>query len=308
MSDCRCCPITVKKVKIRSLSVEFNEVSWELAPTTVDVLDFTFQVLRSESPEGPWEKLTPQMEDRYIFLDNAIKGFNRHRTYYYVIRVTCKKSEEFWDTEAASLEQDADLVAAELRSHIGLLMREFIGELCWVLPVRTFGNRCSCWSTTLHKQMRSGCKTCWDTTFVRGYMSPIESKISFDPNPKDNEFTTLGRTQQNNTTCRLPFYPPLKPGDIIVQSAEVNRWKVVAVSNTTHVGTPVHQEVQLHMIPQASIEYQIPIELCDDLRNMYLKPRRAFTNPQQMDVVSDEDFSDIFSLYNTMNCQKGRRC
>ena len=68
------CPLTIRHVKVRSLSVDHTQVSWELETTTLDVLDYTFQVLRSEGPEGPWDKLTPGMEDQYFFVDNAVKS------------------------------------------------------------------------------------------------------------------------------------------------------------------------------------------------------------------------------------------
>ena len=44
--------LAVKDLKVRSLDIDFNEVSWTLADTVEDVLDYAFQVLRSESPSG----------------------------------------------------------------------------------------------------------------------------------------------------------------------------------------------------------------------------------------------------------------
>jgi hypothetical protein len=296
------CPLTIKKLKVRSLSVDFNEVSWEVEATTIDVLDYTFQVLRSEGPEGPWDELSPQFEDQYLYLDDAVMKQHRYRQWYYKIRVRRKSSQQYWDSPAAELGQEEDLIAGELRTHINILMREFIGERCWVLPVRTFGTRCSCYSTTLRNKTRSGCRLCWDTSFIRGYMHPIESWISFDPSPANEQFTSVGKLQQNETTARMGYFPPLKPGDLIVSSATVQRWSVTQVSETRHVGTPVHQEVQLHEVPQTAIEYDIPLKLCDELRNLFLKPERQFTNPTQLDALDDEAYNGIFSIYNTHNC------
>ncbi len=297
------CPITVKNIKVRSLSVNFNEVSWEVESTQIDVLDYTFQVLRSEGPEGPWDKLSAEFEDRYLYVDNAVMALHRYRTWFYKIRVKRKDTKDTWDSEAASQGQDVDLVGGEVRSHISLLMHEFVGELVWVLPRRTSGTRCTtCYNPTLKNKTRSGCRTCWDTSFVRGYMHPIESWVSFDRSPKAGQYTTVGKLQQTDTTARMPYWPPVKPKDLIISSATVQRWSVSLVSDAAHVGTRTHQELNIHEIPQSDIEYDVPLELCDKLQNMFLKPARNFTNPQQLESLDKEAIDGIFNLYNTGNC------
>lgn len=297
------CKLQVTKLRVRSLSVDFNEVSWEVEPTTEDVLDYTFQVLRSEAAMGPFDELGEPFEDRYLFIDNAIKSLSRYRQLHYTVRVRRKSSGEYWDFGPETNSQEADLVTSELRSHISLLMREFIGERCWVIPVRTFGTRCpSCWSATLKKRTRSGCRTCYDTSFIRGYMHPIESWVSFDPNPAVEQFSEVSKLQVNDTTARMTYFPPLKPGDLIIMPTDKVRYKVTQVSSTKHVGTPVHQEIQIHEIPQSAIEYLVPLKLCDELKNIFLKPERNFTNPQQLEALGEEATNGIFSLYQTNNC------
>ena len=298
------CALEVRNIRVRSLSVDYNEVSWEIVPTAEDVLDYTFQVFRSEAAMGPFSEVSNAFEDRYLFVDNVVKALHRHRQYHYQIRVTYKPSGEYTDFGPALMGQDEDLIARELRSHIGLLMQEFIGERCWLLPVRTFGQRCpSCWSVSLNKKHRSGCRTCYDTGFIRGYMHPIETWVSIDPTAATEQFTNVGKTQQNNTTARMPYFPPLKPGDLLVSAADNARHKVVQVSSTKHVGTPIHQEVQLHEVPQSAIEYAIPLQLAEPLKNMFLKPARNFTNPQQLEAVDDTTTAGIFSIYSVRPLQ-----
>ena len=293
--------LVIKDVKVRSLSVDYNEVSWELEPTTEDVLDYTFQVFRSEAAMGPFEPISVEFDDQYLYTDNIIKSFHIFRQYFYRIRIKRKDTGSFVEFTSDVPGQDADLVASELRVHIALLMREFIGERCWVLPVRTFGQRCpGCWSETLQKKTRSGCRSCFDTSWVRGYMNPIESWISIDPNPNTEQDTTFGKRQPQDTTARLTYYPPLKPGDLIIAPDNI-RWRVVQISQTKHVGTPVHQEVSMHQIPASSIEYIIELDLGKALRNIYLKPERNFTNPQQLEALNDETMEGIFSLYQVRN-------
>lgn len=293
--------INVRRFRVRSLDLDFNELSWELdtfLSSQADLLDFTFQVLRSESSEGPYEVLTPPFVDRYLFVDNQIKAGNLYRKYYYRLRITEIATGETKDTDAAALEPDADLIATELRKHMNLLFREFAGRRCWVLPVRTFGQRCSCWNEMLQKKTRSGCRTCYDTTFVRGYMSPIEAWTLIDPTSNTQQQTNIGEMQQQNTTAKLGYYPTLKPRDLIIEPENI-RWRVVSVSQTEQLRAGVHQEVQLHMVPRGDTEYLIPLDLGAALKDLWLSPSRNFTNPQSLETFEDEEVPGIYELYKT---------
>lgn len=304
--------IKVEKIRVRSLAVTHYVVSWEIASTSVDLLDYTFQVLRSEAAAGPWMVLSPEMRDQYSFVDNRIKAFNEYRQHHYIIRVKHRQTGDFQDFGPASPAAEPDLVATEIRKHINLLMREFVGRRCWVLPARTFGQRCpACWNVTLKKKVKSGCRTCYDTGFVRGYMSPIESFIQFDPNPKNNQPSNVGELQQSNTTARMGFFPPIKPKDVIIEP-ENRRWRVTNVSSTQRLRAVVHQELQLHEIPKSDSEYLIDIDLgtgildtCTgelaplDLQDLFLAGARNFTNPQTLVNFEDEEIPDIFAIYGT---------
>lgn len=289
--------LKVINIKVRSLSVEYNEVSWELEPTSEDALDYTFEVLRSEGPEGPFAPVAPPFDDQYIFVDNIIKSANRHRQYFYKVRITSKMSGDSEEFGPASLGADAELVTIELRTHMNLLFKEYAGRLCWLLPVRTFGQRCTCFNETLQRRTRSGCRTCYDTGFVRGYMHPIEFWAQFDPSPKAEQETSLGKLEQSNTTLRFGYWPPAKPGDLIIES-ENRRWRVVQVSSTQHNRSVVHQEVQVHEVPKSDIEYLIELQLDKALRDITSSPPRNFTNPHNLEAFEDEHIPAIYDLYS----------
>ena len=288
--------LTIKDFRVRSLDQDFNELSWKVADAQADVLDYTFQVLRSESPEGPYDNLGVAFEDRYLFIDNTIKVEHRWRKYFYKLRVTRKADDTFEDVGPVTKDPDADLIALELRRHMQLLFKEYAGRRCWILPVRTFGQRCSCWNATLQKSNRSGCVTCFDTSFVRGYMSPIESWIQIEPNAKTEQNTAVGAQQQSNTTARLAWYPPLKPRDVIIEG-ENRRWRVVTVAQTEHGRAPVHQEVQLHEIPAKDVEFKIPLELDKALKDFWFGPARNHTNPHNLENFEEAELPRIFNLY-----------
>jgi len=291
--------LKIAQLKVRSLDVDYNEVSWEIEDTSEDVLDYTLQVLRSESMAGPWEAISIPFEDRYLFLDRQKPSFHTSRQLQYKIVVTKKSTEETEEFGPVDVQPDADLMALELRRHFQLLMREFAGRRVWLLPVRTFGQRCPRWNKTLAKRTCQGCRTCFDTGFIRGYLSPIELWMQIDTNDMLGEQNSAtGPTQQQNNNARVAYFGPLKPRDVVIE-AENKRWRVVSVNQTEHGRSPVHYEIQLHEIPTSDVEYAFPINLQEELKDLALSPSRNFTNPMNLETFEREEIPGIFSLYPT---------
>lgn len=168
----------------------------------------------------------------------------------------------------------------------------------WIVASNIVTSNCDCWNASLQKRSRSGCITCFDTGWVRGYMSPIETWIQFDPTTKADQHTNVGKQQQQNTTARFCYYPTVKPDDLIIEG-ENNRWKVVTVSGTEQGRAVVHQEVSVHQVPPKDIEYKVPLHLQRALKDLWLNPSRNYTNPQTLEAFLDEEIPDIFALYPT---------
>lgn len=290
--------LRIKDLKVTSLDLDFHEVSWALEDTSEDVLDYSFQVLRSESYSGPFDPLTPPFDDRYIFRDNVIQVAHRWRTYFYLIRILHKASGDFEDFGPSAKEPQPDLQAIEIRRHVQHLFREHAGRRCWLMPLRTFGQRCECWDPYLKKRTRSGCLTCYSTGFVRGYLSPIEIWGQIDPSPKSEQNTNVGPQQQVNTTARFGASPPIKPGDLIIE-AENKRWRVVTVSQTEKARARIHQEPTIHQIPEKDVEYAIPLELDTALKDLVMVPARNLTNPHNLEAFENEEIPSIYNLYKS---------
>lgn len=291
--------IRFTKIRVRSLDIDNREVSWEIEDTQEDTLDYTFQVFRSESVAGPWEQISVPFRDRYFFIDRAVPGFHFSRQLQYKVVAKHRVSNETTESEVADIQADADLVTLEVRRHLRVLMREFIGRRTWLLPVRTFGQRCVCWDARRQKSNRDGCPSCYGTGFLRGYLAPVELWMQFDTGGAMGEQTTgVGAQQQQNTTARIPYFGPIKPRDILIEGENL-RWRVVSVNQTEHVRSPVQYELQLHLIPNMDIEYKYKLPLEEDLKDLYLSPPRNFTNPQNVDSVGDAELPDFLTLFPT---------
>lgn len=291
--------IQVQRLRVLSLSVDFNQVSWDIGDTSEDIYDYTFQVFRSEAYAGPFEPASVEMQDQFMFIDNLIKVGDIYRQYHYKVRTRNKQTNQVVDFGPIEKSPEPTLIAQELRVHMNLLMREFIGRRCWVLPVRTFGQRCAdCWNPRLQQRRYSGCRTCFDTSFVRGYYLPVETWMSIDPTAKAEQPSSFGKQQSQSTTAKMSCIPPMKPNDLIVEPENI-RWVVRTVTTTQEQRSTITQDLTLHRIPSTDIEYSLPLDLGVPMESLYFTPSRNYTNPFNFDDkgLEDIDYPGIFQLY-----------
>ena len=293
--------IVFKDPLVRSFSLDWLEFTWEIENTRLDPHDFNWSVERSESPEGPWDPMAGPFQDRYRFIDNRVNLLDRWRNLYYRVKSVRKDdATNIIYSKAATLAAEPDLIAKEIQLLERTVMREYTGRLCYLFPVRTFGQWCpNCMDApgkgSTFRKLRSGCLTCYDTKYARGFMNPIEISIQFDPSPKSSQQLATGETQQSNNTARFGNFPLVKPGDIIVEP-ENRRWRVVQVSSTERLRATVHHELTLHEIVKGDIEFQLPIDP-GNLRDLEPSPERNFSNPQNMEAFGDGDMLGVLKAY-----------
>jgi hypothetical protein len=299
--------LAFKNLLVRSFSLDFLEVLWEIEDTSLDPHDYSFYVYRSESPMGPWDLMAGPFEDRYRFVDNRVNLLHRWRQLYYKINSVEKAdTTNVVESAAFTFHAEPDLIAIEIQRLERLVWEEFAGRRCFIFPARTFGQRCgNCYDGPdkgkgfTSQRRRSHCLTCFDTGFARGYFDPIEIFIQIDPSPKSVQAIPITERQQVDTTARLPNFPLLKPRDIIVET-ENRRWRVVKVSTTERLRSVVHQELVLHEIIKGDIEFQLPIRI-EDLRDFEPSPGRNFTNPQNLEGFESEAIKHAFAVYGYGN-------
>ncbi len=284
--------IQVTKLYARSFDLDHMDVFWEIENFTGNILQFEFQVLRSESSFGPWEPVSPVFQDQYYFRDPSPPSMHKWRQLFYLLRIRDKVKNETKDFGPTSQSGEPDLIALEINRQEDVLLREFVGRRTWLFPVRTFGAYCICYDRALGRRTKSNCLNCYDTGFLGGYCSPIECFIQFDPSGDQAVPTSLKDKQDGQTSARLISFPQVKPKDILVE-AENTRWKVVSMTPTMRLRSVVHQELVLREVDKGDIEYKLPINL--DLKNLEISAERNFTNPQHVDGTKDLD--NLLAVY-----------
>lgn len=282
--------LTVKDLKVVSLDQDYLDLYWAIDNTFEDVNSFTFTIERSEAAMGPWDQASQPFEDKYHYRDVNVNLIHRFRQYWYRIKITRKEDDEVTYSASIRMQPRPDKVAMEVRRLERMLFKEFVGRRCYLFPARTFGQRCpSCFDRVSGQSLRSHCLTCYDTTFAKGFLDPIEIWMQIDPCAQGTQLLQITETQQQNTSARLGDFPPTKPRDIIVEAGENRRWRVERVTETQRLRAVLHQELVLHEIPLSDIEYKLPVRL-DELETVNFSPGRNFTNPQQLEAVDDSEY------------------
>ena len=239
------------------------QVSWEVDSTTLNTLAYDFFILRSESPEGPYETVGGPLVDQFYFRDYTAPLRGSLRTLYYVVRAKDRGTGEEFNSAPTNPEPRPPLDALEVIRRNDLLFREFTGRPCALYSIRTFGQRCTdCYDEITGRRTVSSCKMCWNTGYLRGYYKPILVYIQIDPPSKNLQLQAPYVSDPSQVQARLGVYPILKPRDILVERENI-RWRVASVNRTERLRSPVRQEISLVKIPRGDIEFNIPLEWPD---------------------------------------------
>lgn len=285
--------LDARNIRVRSLDVSVTEISWEAGPDE-DALDFVFQVMRSESAEGPFEAISPEFEDRYLFVDRRLPEGLTFRKVWYRIRVRRKADGKIWESPSCSVGAEPTADARYMRNAEGVLFNRGIGRRVWLYKRRTFGARCNCFDTTMQTQVRANCLECFKVGFLRGYHNPIEVAMQIDPEGKRILNQSMQIDTKPQTTFRMGFYPDINPGDLVVEG-ENKRWKVDAVQNSERARAVIMQSGTLFRVQPTDIEMRVPLNVDKAWRDIQPTPKQWFTNSKQLDEVLAQRLPNVLS-------------
>lgn len=296
--------LPVSNLKVRSLDVDSKEVTWKVSDTQEDALDYTFEILRSESPEGPFEVVSPRFEDRYIFIDRRVPSGDKFRKLWYKLKTTRKVDSTITEYGPVAQEPEADLIAQAIRLHEQTLFVQAIGRQVWLFKRRTFGSPClTCYDSVLGMRVAERCLDCYGTGYLRGFHNPIAVWMQIDPTTKSQQNNAQAIVQIVKTRARMSFYPNVDPGDLVVE-AENKRWEVDLVTTSERLRATVKQELEMHEIDTTSIRFRVPINLTIALRDIQPSPPMMLDNPQDLNAAIESRTPEVFASYRTRSFPK----
>jgi hypothetical protein len=268
--------LTVRNIRVYSTDRDAITVTWEIAPTTVDLSQYTVSVLRSESHAGPYNRVSMEMvaSDVYDFQDRAANILSKWREFYYRIRLTETATNKTWefgseeprkvlegaDPGGVTMEPPPDLIALEAIRRFDHVVREYAGRRVIVMVERTWGQRCpDCWDALKRRSTKSRCMTCFDTGINGGYFQPMEAFAMKPPHKVMTHLTPVFELQAHDAVMWFSSRPRLKPRDIVID-VELRRWRVIAVHRSEKSWALTRQTVQVRMLSRDQVEYKIPLK------------------------------------------------
>ena len=249
------------------------DLSWEVRPTFDPLEDYSFTVLRSESVGGPFTRISGPIvfPAAFLFRDNQVNAFSKIRAYRYRIRVTGPTGDtlEFGsrtreerartgEIGSVGIEAEPDRIVLAMNRRFELLLRAKVGRPVMVLSRMTFGQYCENYDAELQKHLRADCRQCWGTNFAGGYYSPVLAWLRVNPKPKGIRRTEIGEVHPAVSVAELGRFPPLKPGDLLVERENV-RWHVGTVQTTEKRRAASRQIAQISQLEAGRVELQIPV-------------------------------------------------
>jgi hypothetical protein len=282
----------VCNIRVRSFDVDYLDVYWDVEPSYEDINNFEFVLEKSPAEFGSYEDLTKPLINRFHVRDNTVRGQRSYynRIYYRVraINRTTGESKVFPETGGVRLAALPDLAALEMARINNLKIKEFTGRKMWVYPKKRNGQRCAqCYDETLQRRTRSNCGTCFDTGWVGGYHSPVETYgLIVSPN-ETTIHANFGNIDSENTTLVMGNYPELSEGDLVLEAENI-RWRVSSsIGKTKKSRALVRQQATIHRIPNSDVDYRVPINLTEDeIKDLIASPERNYTNPQTLESAN----------------------
>lgn len=283
----------VTKFYVRSFDLDALTIFWEIEDLTKedDIYAYDMRLFKCESPTGPFDFVYGPFQNIFTFRDSVHPENHKLRTIYYKLSITDKRTNE--SVEFISAQQpELDLEALEIVRLEDTLLRTKTGRKCYLFPRKTFGQKCICVNTRSQRVEVGNCKTCYGVGYLGGYNTPIKFYCQIDNYSKTMQPTPTINHNVIVTKARTINYPPINPGDIIVES-ENTRWVVIDANCTQRLRADVHCEMTIKELLKSDISYLLPI--LDDIKKVdEISDRRNFTNPQNIHTSFKPDYRGFY--------------
>lgn len=232
-------------------------LEWSVDATTTAV---ELQIFRSESRFGPYDPITPKIliKSTSTYLD-TLPSSHLTRRWYYKLRIFAGMShEDFPKNDGFSTEPRDDKIANYMaKQHV--LFLKIHGRIMTYFPVRTSGERClECYDEDTAKKIKQSCRACWDTTFARGFLQPVQiPAMLYDVGENLSSVKAAG-TEIRPQLVELPWFVDPKPGDVIVASGRERFQLREPIQPIYKRGVVVYWNAQCYRVPLSSVLYELP--------------------------------------------------
>jgi hypothetical protein len=231
---------------------------------------YTFNVYRSSSPTGPWEKLTNDLTDVFFYLDGSYTATQtrtkigltqlRMAIYYRVTAVHGATTAEAVHNVDGALDHRRVGIVRKLTRDAYIALRKGNGTEVAILKRMWYGTPCPICRTSSGLVSRAHCATCHGTGIVSGYWNPVYTFAQRTATPLETQIATQGRVESNRLLAIIPNFPEVEVEDILVFLRDDRRYIIERVKTTEIHTVTVHQECDVSELARTAREYSMKVD------------------------------------------------
>lgn len=264
--------LSFTKFEVKGYAIGSFNLSWQAVPdpASEDISDFKYHVLRSNSPEGPFDRITPAGGlSAFQFEDTTVNRFSKWRRWYYKIEAVGPGPVTVFSpvfTLVVPFPTRQGLVAAEIRRNRKILLEGIgitpgtIGIRCLFYARRTFGNRCAeCWDFVKRQVGNDRCLICFGTGFTGGYLPPLALYVNVGPSTEATDLDPISEREPSKIQGWTTNYPEITRGDLLITQGN-RRYRVEVKKESQQLEITYRQFLSLYEIPPVDVEYLFPID------------------------------------------------
>lgn len=239
-------------------------LQWNLYNPEAGV-DYTAQVFRSGSAEGPWEQVGTDLLNAFNFVDenfpstyddSAPNLYSMHRSLYYKVEIEASTGGTVETTKKleGGLDRRRKGIHRKLQRDAAIYLKKVMGTEVAIFKRKRWGEKCTCVSKT-GQTTRSHCRSCFGTGIKDGYWNPVYGYAQRKVSPIQVQTGPQGKVESHRVEAYMLNIPQVEPDDILVFLRDNKRYTIQSVIPTQIHSVDVHQELVLSELSTSSAEF-----------------------------------------------------
>lgn len=250
-----------RSVTVRNPTADSLLVRWSIVPTSYDMSQILFEILRSNGPKGPWEVAGTAEPGAFHYTDYQPVEVHGFRATYYIVRILDISGAGYIDSKPVQLDHDPDNIALGMIRKKNVFLRTRGGVAAAVLLRKRWGPKCPrCWDDVRKLCIQADCPICFGVGIIGGFLNPVFLNGALF-NQSVKQYVTVNDARYDAANFALEFanVPPLAPDDLIVDRVVNARYIVKKVTPFTHKMYLVSQTIEVTRKDENDVVYTIPI-------------------------------------------------
>ena len=237
--------------------------NWELNDSFSAPGPFLFRIQMAPTPSGPWETISPPIEDVYYWADSRKRVGKTVARNYRVTMIDANGAMYASEpvTPAGDLDLREFLIAREILRKEELNARMMAGVMGQVWIAAEYGRKCpKCLDPITGHVRNSHCSKCHGTGFYPSHYGPFDMWLSFSQSQHGMSHDDVGGTKdEKQFSVRAIGTPRLKKNDVVRDTGSGKMFYIQTVSNVSEIRRiPIVQQLVVSEAATTDQCYDLP--------------------------------------------------